>query len=165
MSKHKPLPSQAELQHLFNYDPETGLFYWKNPPKPNHKRLLGKVAGNLDKGYINIKVNKKLWRAHRLAWMFIYGKDPADKQIDHINNNKSDNRINNLRLVTNSQNQMNLPDSCSKGKGYTYLEHLQKWKAAIKVNGVTTYLGLFDTAEEARQAYLNAKQQLHIIPA
>lgn len=159
MSKHRPLPSQAELQHLFNYDPETGLFTWKNPRarclKPGDK--AGCVLAD---GYIVITVSRKNYKAHRLAWMFVYGDDPGEFEIDHIDRNRSNNRISNLRIVSSSHNHYN-----TSAKGFSFRKQIGKFEVQIKDETGRHFLGFYDTEAEARQAYLDAKEQLHIIPA
>lgn len=156
--KYKPLPSQETLQHLFDYDPEEGLFYWRNPRSKNLKP--GDIAGTTDKqGYRIIRVEGCLYKAHRLAWMYVYGEEPGVFCIDHINCVTNDNRISNLRLVTKQQNNFNI----SGTKGYTYHIRDEKYAAHIAVNGIQKSLGYHDTKEQARQAYLDAKQQHHII--
>ena len=106
----------------------------------------------------SIKVNNQLYRifAHQFVWYFATGQ-VADF-IDHINRDKKDNRLSNLRSVTQQQNQFNLP-----AKGYYYDKVNKKYAAGIKVDGVQKFLGRFSTESEARQAYLSAKKIYHII--
>jgi hypothetical protein len=105
----KKLPSQELLKRLFEYSEEEGNLLWKNPPRKG-KRLEGVVAGCIGSaGYRQIKVNKTLYAAHRLVWMWAYGEDPLDLQLDHIDGNKDNNRLSNLRKVTSRGNMTNLP--------------------------------------------------------
>jgi len=84
-------------------------------------------------------------------------EDPLSFQIDHINGNSKDNRIQNLRKATNQQNSINRKHV----KGFSFVKRSEKWEAAIRFNGRAKFLGYFDTEEQAREAYLRAKEKLH----
>jgi hypothetical protein len=156
MANYKPLPSQKTLQHHFNYDPDKGLFYWKNPTSPRTTR--GSVAGKTHHlGYKTVRFLGKDWALHRFAWMFVYGEDPGELQIDHINGVCDDNRLSNLRVVTEKQNHYN-----RWGKGFQKRKD-GSYRAEICVDYKRIHLGTFKSAKEARQAYLNAKQKHHSI--
>jgi hypothetical protein len=120
------------------------------------------IGSSTKKGYIIFSIkhnNKKIdIRAHHFGWYMIYKKD-IEEQIDHINGIKNDNRICNLREVTHQKNQMNKNST----KGYSYNKLSRKFQAQIKLDNKSIYLGSFDTPEEARQAYLDAKKIYHII--
>jgi len=109
--KHKPMPELNYIKSILNYDPDTGIFIWK---ASNSKRVkVGDVAGcihsnkKFNKKYYIISINKKPYKAHRLAYYYITSIDPCDMQIDHISGNTLDNRFDNLRLATNAQNTKN----------------------------------------------------------
>lgn len=154
--------TQETVQRLLSYDPETGVFCWKLKRRGVH---VGKPLGTDNGfGYLRITVCGHSYYAHRLAWLYVHGHMPTN-EIDHINGKKSDNRIANLREATPSQNQQNKPsaqsNSKSKIKGVSWHKKAQKWQVHISANRKKTYLGLFDTAEKAQEAYSNAKKQYH----
>ena len=125
--KSKPLPSQERLKELLNYDPDTGVFTWK---VKRHGVTSGSEAGCIEKyGYRYIKVDGAQYFAHRLAWMYVHGVDPAELQIDHVNQVKDDNKMSNLRLATHQQNQRN-----NKSKGICLHKKSNKWHANIRIN-------------------------------
>ena len=95
---------------------------------------------------------------HRLVWEAYNGPVPVGLEIDHIDRDRLNNNLSNLRLVTRSQNLWN-----TGAKGYCWISQCKKWRAQITANGIEKYLGFFDTEEEARQAYLNAKEIYHAI--
>lgn len=107
--------TQEILREKLKYDENTGVFVWA---KKCRGVVVGGVAGYRDfRGYIWIRINKRLYSAHRLAWLYMTGEDP-EMQIDHINHNKTDNRISNLRLVSNRENHLNLPLYKTNTSGY-----------------------------------------------
>lgn len=143
-------PTQAQLKHLLNYDPETGVFTWKNPKSTKMKP--GQRAGNLHhKGYIRIKINGQEYWAHQLAVIYMTGHCGL---YDHINNVRHDNRWCNLRPCTPSQNAQN---SLSKNKygyrGISYNTSKNRWKAKIRAQGKRYYSRDYKTKEEAARAY------------
>jgi hypothetical protein len=120
----------------------------------------GVVKSKKPDGYIVIPIYKDKKRCHLKAHQFIYywvNKKVVD-YIDHINMVRDDNRIDNLRSVTNQQNGFN-----TNAKGYNYIESRNKWMSRIKFGGKNKFLGYFNTEEEARQAYQEAKKIYHII--
>lgn len=149
-----PEITQQQLQELLSYDPLTGDFTWK--VSPPYKKLIGKKAGSFDDdGYRQIKINKRGYRAHRLAWLYVYGSFP-EFLIDHLNGIKSDNRIKNLRVATSSENMRNQTkhsDGESGFKGVTFHKQANKWQAACWANGKQRYLGLYSDALTASLAY------------
>lgn len=149
--------THAELLSLLDYQPESGVFTWKKS---------GAVAGSpTADGYVKIKVRQRMYRAHRLAWFYVHGAWPS-QLIDHINGDRADNRIANLRDVSNSVNRQNAKTANADSKtgvlGVTYRPSKAKYQAQIAVNGKNRYLGMFDTEQEAHQAYLTAKREVHI---
>ncbi len=135
----------------YTYDSETGKIFG----------VIGKEIKGKTQGYIIINGNnnfKGKVLGHHFAWYMIYGHVYFDR-LDHFNRIKTDNRISNLRILTNQQNQFN-----TNAKGYCWHKQNQKWQSQIMVNGKLIYLGSFNTEEEARQSYLKAKEKLHIIP-
>jgi hypothetical protein len=151
--------TQQKLQEKFDY--KNGQLIWKVNQGPN--KLTGKIAGALnDQGYINIKVDGKLYKGHRLIWIYHSGDIPYKMEIDHINGVRHDNRIENLRLATHGQNQQNCTmqaNNTSGAKGVN--KEKNKWRARIMVENVAVHLGLFDTVEEASEAYKQAAIELH----
>lgn len=110
--------TQARIREYFNYDPLTGDLIVRERPRsefaPNwhsrHLKRVGKPAGKLNvEGYLKVTIDGRLYSAHRVIWMLVHGEMPAypDFEIDHVNGNRSDNRIGNLRKVTKSLNQRN----------------------------------------------------------
>ena len=154
--------TQDELKKILSYNPETGLFHWKI--KPSNRFKLGMQAGSLGTGYVRIHTNGRTYGAHRLAWLYIYGEEPANN-IDHINGNPLDNRIVNLRQATqmeNTQNRRRPQKNNSHGiLGVTYDPKKKLWRARIGVDGIRKYIGKFKTQEQAAQAYLEAKRAMH----
>jgi hypothetical protein len=149
--KFKSLPTQERLKELLGYDPETGIFTWKNPLSTKIKP--GTVAGTLrSDGYVKIKINSISYFAQRLAWLYEYGLDPCELEIDHINHDKSDNRIINLRTSTRQQNQRN-----SEATGFSWHELTGKWIARIMVDGRHIHLGSFTCPWQAHEAYWDAR--------
>ena len=146
--------TQSELKSQLHYDHETGIF---TRLVANSNRVkVGEVAGGKkNTGYIYFKINCKLYLAHRLAWLYVYGEFPVNF-IDHINGIKDDNRIKNLRGATYQQNSFNR-DGCknktSLFKGVSWSKASKKWKANATLKGKSYYLGLFNLPELASQAY------------
>lgn len=142
-----------------NYNPETGQFNWI----VNKRRVkIGDPCGNPSHGYIRIRLNNKGYAAHRLAWLYQYGVFP-DKQIDHINGIRCDNRIINLRLANNSENQCNvkLPVTNTTGYKNVHLHRCGLYVVRIKKDKITYNLGYFKTAEEANEVAVINRRILH----
>lgn len=152
-----------KLQELLSYDPETGIFTWLTQRRGGAKK--GTEAGCKNfKGYIKINIYGKEYLAHRLAWLYVYGKLP-ESFLDHINEIRDDNRITNLRLATLQENYHNISKPQKNNKsgilGVCRANCGKKWRADICLNGKIKYLGVFNTAEQAYEAYLKAKRELH----
>ena len=155
-----PVLTAERLHELLSYDLETGIFKWKRqrsvPP--------GKKAGcPSDNGYIQIKVDSRRRQAHRLAWLYVHGRWPAD-QIDHINGVRDDNRIANLREANHAENQQNQKlraDNVSKQPGVYWDKKNQRWHAQIKVNKRTFSLGRYTIFADAVAARVKAKAERH----
>jgi HNH endonuclease len=143
------------LKEKLEYNADTGLFIWKTN---------GKVAGNLmTNGYITIRINGKQYLAHRLAIYYTLGFFPPEF-TDHINGNRSDNRISNLRCVTRVENNENHRSPSKNNKvgllGVT-LNKYGKYISTIRVDNKKIYLGTFSTDVEAHNRYLQEKRKLH----
>jgi hypothetical protein len=136
--------------------------------KYGHKASRGKIMDwrpqlfKQNASYYRICLKGKLYLVHRIIGMAFLGLDIEDltQHIDHIDMCKKNNNINNLRIVTPTENMWNL--STNK-KGYYFIKATNKYCAQIKLNGKTTHIGNFNTEEEARHAYLAAKAKYHII--
>jgi len=147
--------TQEALKNLLDYNQETGVFLWKDREDNRlnwNKRYSGKVAGCIRDGqYIDISIYKKTYLAHRLAWLYVYGKWP-DHQIDHINGLKADNRIINLRDVTPAENCKNILMSDRNTSGITGVHWTttdKHWISVIRANNNYIYLGMFKGKFEA----------------
>jgi hypothetical protein len=154
--------SQDELKTLLDYCPETGHFRW-NICK-NKAMSVGDLAGNINRdGYRHIMINGRTFKAHRLVWLYVYGQFP-ENEIDHINLNKSDNRLINLREATRSQNNINKANqrnNTSGHKGVCWHKASNKWRARISMNNKRIHLGSFTNIEDAVDAYNNSAIKLH----
>jgi radical SAM protein with 4Fe4S-binding SPASM domain len=153
---------QERLLQVLDYSPKTGVFT---------RRLKqtgvaqGAIAGSMDQGgYLVTSVDGKLYKCHRLAWLYIIGNWPQGV-IDHINGNKSDNRFENLRDVTKTQNIQNQRKAQISNKSTGVLGVFKNgsgFAARISHNNTKIYLGTFKTTDEAKAAYIAAKRVLHI---
>jgi hypothetical protein len=128
------------------------------------KGVFGKVITTKTAGYamVQLIIEGKTYRirGHRFAWYLHYGHLPINS-IDHIDGNRSNNKIDNLRDVTVQQNQWNH----TKAKGYSWHKASNKFSSQIKIDGKMKHLGLFNTEQEARNSYLKAKEIYHVINA
>ena len=151
--------TQSELLGLFNY--EEGKLYWKVMKGPRVK--VNSEAGSVNsEGYQQIRINSKFYKAHRLIWLYCFGYTP-EGDIDHINRNKLDNRIENLREVSRQCNMRNRPMPCNNTSsvvGVIWVNRDKLWKAQVQVSGKTIYLGAFDDFTEAVAHRLAAEQAL-----
>jgi hypothetical protein len=143
----KPILSQEYLKTILNYDPATGAFTWIIRKRGISKKEAGSISG---RGYKTLMINKYNYTASRLAWIMHYGVQP-DGQVDHINHDRSDNKIENLRVVTNQQNQMNrrYTGNSSGVIGVCLVKKDGRWKSHIKVDGRLINLGEYKDIEEA----------------
>ena len=156
----KQYPSQEKLKRLFAYNEDTGdvtRLIQCGKMKP------GSLVGSKTHfGYTQTKVDNNNYFLHRIIWKLVYGKDP-DGVIDHIDGNKRNNAISNLRdvsIATNNEHQRNI-NRKSKSGVFGAVQRGDKYAAMIVLDGVQKYLGTFKTADEAHQVYLNAKRMFH----
>lgn len=153
--------SQERLRQLFIYNPYTGLFTYRIA---RGKCVVGKEAGTYrHDGYCSITIDREQYLAHRLAWLYVYGRFP-DGFIDHIDCNKSNNRISNLREATRSQNQHNNElrvNNSSGSKGVAWDNDRQKWIVVIGIGNKSKFIGRFDDLNEATNAATQARIDLH----
>ena len=155
--------TQDELKAVLSYNPESGVFVWIKHCGPNAS--IGSVAGCVKRdGYVAIGINRRLYAAHRLAWVYMYGEIPAERHIDHIDRDRRNNRIGNLRLANKSQNAMNMgmmSTNSSGVKGVCFDKNRGKFMAYIGVDNKQLYLGRFASLDEARDAYEAASKKYH----
>jgi len=172
-----------QLRAILHYDPDTGLFRWregidhwraglpagtKSRDREHGTEYVKIGLGTTSRGiqnrpYIILGVKKRVYRAHRLAWLYVYGEWPK-KQVDHINGDGTDNRIVNLRLANYSENAINRGlrrDNTSGHKGVSWSKKSQRWLAHIGYRKYVFHLGLFDTLEDAKAARDEAAKRLH----
>lgn len=162
----KPLPSLDRIRELFTYSPESGEFYRVVARAQN--ATTGSIAGSLDpSGYIRIYVDGTPYQAHRLAWLYSYGEDPQGFYINHINSNRSDNRIDNLEAVTSRSNCRHAAEigigSNGLPAGVHWKKSRQKYVASIYANGIRYGLGSYDTSELAATAYRSVANDIDFI--
>ena len=148
--------TQSKIKNLLDYDPMTGIF----------TRLTSGFGSksNVEPGWINdqgyklVTIENKTYRAHRLAWLYMYGVWPSG-QIDHIDHNRSNNSISNLRDVTHQDNHKNKPLQKNNKSGTHGVSLLKngKWRSRIKINGKEKHLGFFNSKKEAVESRLNAE--------
>ena len=150
MTTSKPLPLQEELHRLFEY--KEGNLYWRI--KPAKRIKIGNKAGCLHHtGYSVVITNNVHYQMHRIIWVYHYGAISSNLQIDHIDGNKANNIIENLRLATHAQNNSNnkraFRNSKSNILGVSWAKQRSKWMVYIGSNNKTIYLGLFANQENA----------------
>lgn len=153
------LITQKRLKKLLKYDPDTGEFRWRI--RRSNRAPKGSVAGCLDRyGYVVIRLDTTLYKAHRLAWLYCYGVWPA-KNLDHINQTPGDNRIANLREADqheNNQNRRLQRNSTSGATGVSLHKASQRWHARIHTREGCRSLGYYDTKEQAIKARTDAER-------
>jgi hypothetical protein len=158
-----PLPSQQEIKKFLCYDSETGIFTRAITSSPNAQRGM-KAGYPCKRGYIRITINNRKYLAHRLAWVYMTGEDPGDFEVDHINRNKSDNRFENLRLVSDQANSINCGmrrHNTSGVRGVYWDKQMSKWGAQIRNKGRKIHLGYHVDLDEATAAYDKAALEIH----
>ena len=164
MSAAKSTLTAERLREVLRYDPETGLWQWRTTIAKRAR--AGSPAGTLKRsGYVRINIFGVAYPSHRLAWLYVYGRWPS-QTIDHINGNRADNRICNLRDVPMRINIQNKRKPvCTNRTGFLGIRRdptsIARWSAKIVVDGKAVFLGQFPSPEDAHQAYLKAKRILH----
>lgn len=155
----------TNLQEMFKenliYNPENGEFIWKR--NISKRFIKGHEAGYTNKaGYKFIRIQGKLYRAHRIAWEYMYGK--FEGEVDHIDNNPSNNSISNLRVCNSTQNKYNArkrKDNSSGVKGIHWYKAYSKWQVYLRINGKTKCLGYFEDLFEACCIVMSARNYHH----
>jgi hypothetical protein len=160
--KFNPMPPIERVRELLSYFPETGLFKWKVTLSNRAKAGSNAGAPN-NKGYVEIKIDNVRYKAHRLAWFYVYGEDPSSNEIDHEDLNKGNNKIGNLRLATRKQNNENIgtPRNNTSGvRGVSYQKKDSRWTAYIYHNKKRIHLGSFKDLSLAAMVRQNAEAQM-----
>lgn len=164
VKQSRPKLTVERLREVLAYCPATGVFQWIKPLSSNARK--GDVAGCVCEkdGYIRIRIDGTLHLAHRLAMLYIYQRWP-EQLVDHKNGIKSDNRIENLRCASKQQNAQNTRRGWSHGSSGLLGAHFDKtrgvWTSAIKSGNQVQRLGDFASAQDAHDAYVAAKRQMH----
>lgn len=153
--------TQSILKSLLHYDEDTGFFTRaKNKGRAKQGHRAGTVHSS---GYEVIRIDGRLYKSHRLVWLYVYGEFP--KQIDHINGDRKDNRLCNLRLLSHSENMQNRnnpnPNNTSGHKGVGWYEPLRKWRVKIMKDYKTIHLGYFENLDDAVMAYAAGAAKYH----
>lgn len=150
------LPYYEKAKELLNYDPETGIMEWKS--RRGQHSFRGLEVKSITSGYKRVSINlnglNRSIYAHRLAWFFVYGEIPDI--IDHINTERGDNRITNLRSCNNQENSLNRSKQLNNTSGYKgvdWCKRREKWRAKICYKKKSHHLGYFDCPKEASKAY------------
>jgi hypothetical protein len=154
-----------ELVQMLDYNPENGIFTWKTNRGRIH--VKGKIAGHSGGRYIRISIKDRAYSAHRLAWLYIHKEWPK-YTIDHINGDKMDNRISNLRDVLIRVNASNKPchrngTKTSKYLGVSWDTTQQRWRPRIHFNGKLVYLGAFKNEEDAYNVVCDFKNKNNLV--
>jgi ribosomal protein S14 len=153
--------TSEEVRRRFDYEPATGLLRLRVPTRKN---ASGTVIGHRPGRYGSISIAKKRYPTHVVVWMHQWGAVPEGMVIDHINGDPSDNRIENLRLATHSQNRVNWQKprrNASGVRGVVRCSRDGRWKAEIKFNGARINIGRFDTKEQAAAARRAKELEIH----
>lgn len=153
-----------EISQLLAYCPGTGEFRWR---VDKGRVKAGDVAGSVDSstGYLQIRANYKLFLGHRLAWFMIHGEMPSGV-IDHINRNRSDNRITNLRDTSQRKNQWNRnlnKNNTSGVSGVYWSRNCKKWHARLEDMGRKVDLGMYSELSDAEAVVSKFKQQCRLV--
>lgn len=160
MAKLPPFPLADFKEHL-RYEPDTGALVWI---KALSKRAVaGKKAGSFSHGYVSVGFRGKAIPAHVIIWFMHTGEWPSE-EVDHRNGNRRDNRLDNLRLATDSEQQCNrrMDRRNSSGvKGVYWNKHASKWQAYITKHGRVMYLGIYSDIEDAKAARERAQSVHH----
>ena len=142
--------NQKIANELFNY--KDGNIFWKKQAKPYHR--ITKPIGFIDNlGYAIVKHEGKNYKVHRVIYMMHHGEIPKGMEIDHLNHERADNRVENLRICSHGENMRNKREV----KGYTWHKPLSRYRAQIKIEGVVKHIGYYFTESAARLAYLMRK--------
>lgn len=149
MAKFNKLPSVRELDKLFSYNPETGIL--------THKRLKRDYVKTNKAGYIIVHIKGKQYRAHRIIWKLCTLQDPGNSTIDHIDNDPTNNRIGNLRLANQVEQNYN---KRRKPKGYRWDEKRNRFIVFITINGRYNYLGSYREEEDAIERFAEVYEEV-----
>ena len=155
------------IKSLLSYDAETGQFTWMCNRKGGSARVGARAGSMRDDGYVTVRVDGRAYFAHRLAWVFVVGPIPSGMEIDHIDHDPSNNKINNLRLVTKSGNRKNRSrDSRNKSgfNGVHWAPHANAWCVQIRSERKTRHIGYFKNIKEAEAARLSAEARFDFHP-
>lgn len=155
------------LRALLDYDPDSGIFTRRIRTASRHKvgdRADFLIASGVMAGYLRVSIDYERHLAHRLAWMHVHGSWPTN-EIDHIDGNRGNNRIANLRDVTRTTNKENMRAARKDNQcgllGVHWHAPTDQWRASIQVHGRAQHIGLFHTPEAAHLAYVETKRRLH----
>ena len=162
MTGSKYMINKEILREYFDYNPESGAVTWIKNPKRGQK-VLGKDFGSHCQGYLMGMFKRKTYKVHRLIWMWMTGSWP-DKDVDHINGIRDDNRWCNLRLADDTQNQQNakMPKTNTSGvKGVSWHKRDKKWVVNLKVKGKNYCFGAFKDFELAELVATEARDKYH----
>lgn len=173
--------TQSLLNEIFGYDPETGVLYHKERPRwmftkgykggetswrtfntQNAGKPITNVGGS---GYLRVNIGGKRYSAHRIIWVMVHGEWPDE--IDHINGDRADNRLCNLRAVTRQENLRNLARRSDNTSGYTGVSYSKRddvFIAYITVDGHAKVIGRYGTAQQAAKARAEAEAELGFHP-
>ncbi len=156
---HKRVPTKERLHELLTYLPESGCF--RRNVRTSQGNRAGDIVGvnPISHGYSRISIDGIPCQAHVLAWIYHYGEIPHGMEIDHIDHNRNNNRLENLRLVSRHQNNGNAGLSLHNSSGYkgvSWFKRKRLWRAYIKKMGKQHHLGYFPSAEDAAMAYNKA---------
>jgi hypothetical protein len=159
------MPALTELKRRFDYDTAAGRLIYKAAPSPNQPHQVGKPAGSKHcEGGWTVSVQGTKYLHCRLVWMWHHGVDPAGLEIDHIDGNRANDRIENLRLATRQQQQWNVGSTArntSGTKGVSFYRRLKLWRADIMIDGRKKCLGYFKEKQAAAAAYRQAALEIH----
>jgi hypothetical protein len=147
------------LKSILDYNQDTGIFTWK--VNKSQRTKVGNVAGWLHDGYKKIEINNKKYNAHRLAWLYVYGEMPKNL-IDHIDNDRSNNKISNLRQSTHQTNSENYktPKTNKSGvKNVCWYKNSNKWVVSMSVKKTKKTIGYFDDIELAELVAIEARNK------